>query len=462
MKFKIKRTLLKLASMKKRIHFLVFITILLTADICAQKPADIHSVILINNVQIFTGKEEETFIGNVLIVDNLINKISTAPIATNKSGNTKIIDGKGKFLMPGLIDAHTHLMFAGITQQTIMMSDIGFINLVAGKTAEQTLLRGFTSVRDMGGPVFGLKQAIDLGITTGPRIWPSGAFISQSGGHGDFRLPNEVPRLSNTGPSYAERVNAAIIADNPDDVRRAAREQLMLGASQLKLMAGGGVASSYDPLDVSQYTEAEFRSAVDAAENWGTYITVHAYTPKAIKTAIAGGVKCIDHGQLADETSAQLMSKNGIWWSLQVFLDDEDANPQSNPENRKKQIEMSAGTANAYSLAKKYKVKTAWGSDFLFDPSARVQQGKQISKMIKWYTSFEILKMVTADNAELLNLAGKRSPYQGKLGVIEEGALADILLVDGDVLKNINLIADPEKNFMLIIKDGVIYKNTIR
>ena len=237
--------------MKNTIRFLSFIAMLLTADASAQQPAIPNNVILLNNVQIFNGKEEKTIIGNVLIVDNLISKISATPIATNKSGNIKIIDGKGKFLMPGLIDAHTHLMFAGITQQTIMTADIGFVNLVAGKTAEQTLLRGFTSVRDLGGPVMVLKRAIDLGIIKGPRIWPSGAFISQTGGHGDFRMPNEVPRLTNTGPSYAERVNAAIIADNPDEVRRAAREQLMLGASQLKLMAGVGVASSYDPLDVS-------------------------------------------------------------------------------------------------------------------------------------------------------------------------------------------------------------------
>ena len=449
--------------MKIFFSFLALIALLFTTNGTAQPPAAAPgTTILINNVQIFNGKEEKTITGNVLIVDNLISKISTTPIATNKSGNTRIIDGKGKFLMPGLIDAHTHLMFAGITQQAIMTADIGFVNLVGGKTAEQTLMRGFTSVRDLGGPVFGLKRAIDLGIITGPRIWPSGAFISQTGGHGDFRLPNEVPRLSNSGPSYAERVNAAIIADNPDEVRKAAREQLMLGASQLKLMAGGGVASSYDPLDVSQYTEAEFRAAVEAAENWGTYVTVHAYTPRAIQTALAAGVKCIDHGQLADDATAKLMASKGAWWSLQVFLDDEDANPQPNPENRKKQVEMSAGTSTAYSLAKKYKVKTAWGSDFLFDPSARVQQGKQIAKMVKWYTSFEILKMVTADNAELLSLAGKRSPYQGKFGIIEEGALADILLVDGDPLKNINLIADPEKNFVLIMKDGVIYKNTIK
>ncbi|MEA1787112.1 amidohydrolase family protein [Arenibacter sp. GZD96] len=438
------------------------ILILISLVTKAQEPTTTGNITLINNVQIFNGKDEKTISGNVLLVGNRISKISTTAIATDKSGTTRIIDGQGKFLMPGLIDAHAHLMCAGITQQTILTADIGFVNLVAAKTAEQTLLRGITSVRDLGGPVLGLKRAIDLGIHKGPRIWPSGAFISQTGGHGDFRLPNEIPRLSNSGPTYSERVNAAIIADNPDDVRRAAREQLMLGASQLKLMAGGGVSSVYDPLDVSQYTEAEFIAAVEAAENWGTYVTVHAYTPKAIRTAIAAGVKCIDHGQLVDEATAQLMASKGIWWSLQVFLDDEDANPKSNEDSRAKQIEVSKGTANAYTLAKKYKVKTAWGSDFLFDPSARVQQGKQMAKMARWYTPFEILKMVTKDNAELLQLAGKRSPYQGVLGVIEEGALADILLVDGNPLQDINLIADPEKNFVLIIKDGVIFKNTLK
>lgn len=417
--------------------------------------------ILINNVRIFNGTEEKLISGNVLVAGNVIRDISTSAIALPKKNNVRVIDGKGKFLMPGMIDAHTHLMFAGISLQTIMMADIGFVYLVAGKTAEQTLMRGFTSVRDLGGPIFGLKAAIDAGITTGPRIWPSGAFISQTGGHGDFRMPNEVPRLSNTAPSYAERVNAAMIADSPDEVRKSSREQLMLGASQIKLMAGGGVSSSYDPLDVSQYTEAEFRAAVEAAENWGTYVTVHAYTPKAIQTAIAAGVKCIDHGQLADEATAKLMADKGIWWSLQLFLDDEDAIPQANPENRKKQIEMSAGTSTAYALAKKYHVKTAWGSDFLFDPASHMQQGKLIAKLKAWYTPYEILKMVTADNAALLGLSGLRSPYQGKIGVIEEGAFADMILIDGDPMKDIQLLADPDKNFVMIMKDGVVYKNTI-
>lgn len=441
--------------MKPNSYFLSLLCIVVTIALHAQDS------ILITNVRIFNGKEEKLLSGNVLVAGHEIRMISASTIVLPKKNNVQVIDGKGKFLMPGLVDAHTHLMFAGISMQTIMMADIGFVNLVAGKTAEQTLMRGFTSVRDLGGPIFGLKMAIDAGITKGPRIWPSGAFISQTGGHGDFRMPNEIPRLSNTAPSYAERVNAAMIADSPDEVRKAVREQLMLGASQIKLMAGGGVSSSYDPLDVSQYTEAEFRAAVEAAENWGTYVTVHAYTPKAIQTAIAAGVKCIDHGQLADEATAKLMADKDIWWSLQVFLDDVDANPQTKPENRKKQIEMSAGTSTAYALAKKYHVKTAWGSDFLFDPTARVQQGKLIAKLSAWYTPFEILKMVTADNAALLGLSGLRSPYQGKFGVIEEGALADMILIDGDPLKDIQLLADPDNNFVLIMKDGVVYKNTI-
>ena len=169
--------------------------------------------------------------------------------------------------------------------------------------------------------MFGLKRGIHSGLVTGPRIWPAGAFISQTGGHGDFRLPNELPPPP-AAFSFSERVGAAAIADSADMVRQRAREQLALGASQIKLMAGGGVASSYGPLDVTQYTVAELRAAVEAAENWGTYVTVHAYTPRAVRQAIEAGVKCIDHGQLLDDATAKLMAEKGIWWSLQPFTDD--------------------------------------------------------------------------------------------------------------------------------------------
>ena len=200
-----------------------------------------------------------------------------------------------------------------------MADDIGYTNLVAGVEATDTLMRGFTTVRDMGGPAFSLKRAIDEGLIVGPRIYPSGAMISITGGHGDFRQPFELPRTIGGPLTRTEQVGGSMIADSPDEVRLRAREQLMLGASQIKLTAGGGVASPHSPLDVSTFTEEELRAAVEAAENWGTYVTVHAYTPVAIQRAIAAGVKCIEHGQLMDEATARLMAEKGIWLSTQPF-----------------------------------------------------------------------------------------------------------------------------------------------
>ena len=397
---------------------------------------------------------------NVLIKENKIEKIATTPIAPERGGHATVIEGHGRVLMPGLIDAHVHLMFAGIAQTTALMADIGYIQLVAGKQAERTLLRGFTTVRDAGGPSFGLKHAIDEGVIPGPRIYPSGAFISQTSGHGDFRMPYEIPREPCAFLSHAESIGATAIADGVDQVLLRTREQLMRGASQIKVMAGGGVASDHDPLDVTQYSEAELRAAVGAAEDWGTYVLVHAYTPRAIQRAITAGVKCIDHGQLADEATAKMMAEKGIWWSLQPFLDDEDASPlpEGSP-NRQKQLQMTAGTDTAYKLAIKYKIKTAWGTDTLFDVKKAESEGRQLAKMTRWYTPAQAVKMATADNAELLAMSGPRNPYPGKLGIIEEGALADILLVDGDPLAKIKLIEDPDKNLLVIMKDGKIFKN---
>ena len=253
-----------------------------------------------------------------------------------------------------------------------------------------------------------------------------------------------------------------MIADSPDEVRVRVREQLMLSASQIKLTAGGGVASPNSPLDASTFTEAELRAAVEAAENWGTYVTVHAYTPVSIQRAIAAGVKCIEHGHLMDEATAQLISEKGLWLSTQAFPDDmADAFPPGSSE-RAKALEVFAGTDRTFALAKKYKIKTAWGTDILFSQGLAQRQGELLTKLVRWYTPAETLVMATGTNAKLLELSGKRNPYPGKLGVVEEGALADLLLVDGDPLANIKLIEDPTKNFVVIMKDGKIYKNTIK
>jgi len=417
--------------------------------------------ILINNVEIFNGKDAKTIKGNVLIENNIITKISTEGIVTDRSGFTQIIDGKGKFLMPGMIDAHVHLLFESIPQMQAMMSDFAMLNLIAAKAAEKQLLRGFTTVRDLGGGSLTLAKAIDMGLASGPRVYSSGAFISQTGGHGDFGLPTDVPRKIGE-LSYPERNGMVAVADGADNVLMRTREQLRQGATQIKLMAGGGVSSNYDPLDVTQYTEAEFKAAVSAAENWGTYVTVHAYTPDAIKTAIKAGVKCIDHGQLADEETAKLMAEKGIWWSLQPFIDNGESRfPEGSP-NRLKQDEMRQGTEIAYTFAKKYNIKTAWGTDILFDAKEATKQGSKLSALTRWYTPYEILKMATSSNAELLRMSGKRDPYQkGKLGEISVGAYADLILMNGSPLENIKLVENPDANFLIIMKDGVVYKNIL-
>lgn len=417
---------------------------------------------MFENVRIFDGVADKLSPpSNVLVIGNIIKTISTAPIAAPADMALKRIQCGGRTLTPGLIDAHTHIMFASLPQLAVLTSDVGFVNVAAVRAANDTLLRGFTTIRDMGGPAFGLKRGIDAGLVPGPRIWPSGAMISQTGGHGDFRLPTDFPARPGDYTN-SERVGGAAIADDPDTVRKRTRELLALGATQIKLMAGGGVSSSYDPLDVTQYTTPELHAAVEAAENWGTYVAVHAYTPKAVRQAIEAGVKCIEHGQLLDEPTVALMAEKEAWWSLQPFLDDEDATPfAAGTPNRKKQLQMFAGTDNAYKLAKQYKLKTAWGTDTLFDAKVASRQGAQLTKLTRWYPPIDILKMATSVNAELLGMSGLRSPYAGKLGVVQEGALADLLLMDGDPIANIKLIEDPEKNLLVIMKDGIQYKNTL-
>jgi imidazolonepropionase-like amidohydrolase len=418
--------------------------------------------VLFEDVRIFDGTADALSPpSNVLVVGNTIQAISTGPLSAPEGSTPIRIAGEGRTLMPGLIDAHVHMMFSSLPQVALLTGDLGFVNLVAGRAATEMLLRGFTSVRDLGGPVFGLKRAIDQGVLPGPRIWPSGAFISQSGGHGDFRLPNEIPADPGT-PSYSERIGAAVIADDPDMVRKRSREQLQLGASQLKLMAGGGVSSSYDPLDVTQYTEPELRAAVEAAENWGTYVAVHAYTPRAVQQALRAGVRSIDHGQLVDEETARMMAEADVWWSLQPFLDDRPSAFAEGTPNRIKQRQLYAGTDTAYALARRFGIKTAWGTDILFDAEAARRQNLELTKMVRWYTPVEVLRMATSGNAGLLALSGARSPYSGRLGVVAEGALADLLLVDGDPLADLSLLEDPARNLLVILKGGVIYKNSTR
>ncbi|WP_233443162.1 metal-dependent hydrolase family protein [Bradyrhizobium brasilense] len=413
--------------------------------------------VLFQNVRIFDGRNGAlSGPSNVLIRNNKIEKISTAAIAAD----AQVIAGDGRVLMPGLIDVHWHALLVRPTPAAVMASDVGYTNLLAAAEATATLMRGFTTIRDMGGPAFSLKRAIDEGLVAGPRIYPSGAMITITGGHGDFRPLSDLPRTIGGMLSRMERIGGAMVADSPDEVRVRAREQLMQGATQVKLTAGGGVASPFSPLDVSTFTEPELRAAVEAAENWGTYVAVHAYTPVAIQRSIAAGVKCIEHGHLMDDASARLMAEKGIWLSTQPFLDLSGATALG-PSEQDKMRQVVAGTDRVYGFAKKYKLKTAFGTDVLFSKALADRQGAMLTTLTRWYTPAEALIMATSTNAELLALSGLRNPYSGKLGVVEEGALADLLLVEGNPIDNIKLIEDPAKNFLVIMKDGKVYKNLL-
>ncbi|MET4086413.1 amidohydrolase family protein [Bradyrhizobium sp. S3.5.5] len=414
------------------------------------------SGVLFRNVRIFDGKNAAlSAASNVLIRNRTIEKISTTDIAATG----QVIDGGGRVLMPGLIDAHWHAMLVRPTPAAAL-GDVGYNNLLAASEATATLMRGFTTIRDMGGPSFGLKRAIDEGLVAGPRIYPSGAIITITGGHGDFRQLTDLPRTIGGMLSRMELIGGSLVADSPDEVRVRAREQLMQGASQVKLTAGGGVASPFSPLDVSTFTEPELRAAVEAADNWGTYVATHAYTPVAIQRSIAAGVRCIEHGHLMDEASAKLIAEKGVWLSTQPFLDISGA-AALGPSEQDKMRQVVAGTDRVYALAKKYKIKTAFGTDVLFSKALADKQGSMLAALTRWYTPAEALTMATSTNAELLSLSGLRNPYPGKLGVVEEGALADLLLVDGNPLDDIKLVEDPAKNFVVIMKDGGIYKNRL-
>lgn len=415
--------------------------------------------VVLTNLRFFDGTTLSMQTGRDIVIEG--GRITGLPATGTGPAEADIIDCGGRSVTPGLIDCHWHATLVSVSQLAALTQDISFVHLVAGQEAGATLMRGFTTIRDLGGPVFGLKMAIDNGVVAGPRIFPSGAMISQTGGHGDFRLLNTLPRMHANAPDYTESTGVAAIADGTDEVLRRTREQLMKGASQIKIMAGGGVASLYDPLDGMQFLQEEMEVAVRAAADWGTYVCAHVYTPQGIQRALRAGVKSIEHGQLADLESVQMMREEGAWWSIQPFLQDEDSNPWPNPVQQQKSQEVSNGTVRAFEMGRSEGVNMAFGTDILMNPGGSVKQGKNLTKLARFMSPLEALHMATGAAGELLAMSGERAPYDGPLGVIAEGALADILVWDGDPETSIDFLADPTNNLRLVMKGGRVFKETL-
>ncbi len=414
--------------------------------------------ILFTNFRLFDGRGTSLRDGLTLLVEG-------DRIAALDSGNpgpvegARVYDCGGRTLMPGLIDAHWHALLAGLPMSRLLTADAGYIYLAAAQEAERTLMRGFTSVRDLGGPVFPLKQAIDDGLVAGPRIYASGAMITTTGGHGDLRSLSEVPR-SAARLSEIEKMGAAMIADSEGDVRLRAREQLMLGASQIKLVAGGGVSSPRSPLDMTTFSETELSAGIGVARDWNTYAAVHAYASHTIRRALAAGAVCIEHGHLMDAAIARTMAERGVWLSTQPFLSAEDSVPLTGPQ-QDRLLQVVGGTDTVYRLAREHGIRTAFGSDLLFSPEMAARQGTMLGHLARWYTNGEALRMATGTNAELLALSGPRNPYPAPLGVIEAGAFADLLVVDGDPVADLSILAAPERSLRLIMKGGGVYKDRL-
>lgn len=439
-------------------QLLVFIGLLMS--ICNLTFSQDQSQVIIKNVNIFDGVNEKLQMGtDILIEGKLIKKIGK----NLSSKAATVIDGEGKTLIPGLIDAHWHTYYANAPQSILFTGDMSEVAIIGFLGAERTLMRGFTSVRDVGGNPFAVKKMTDTGKYPGPRIFASGPPIGQTGGHFDFRMKNDMPSNASDPLPYWERVGLIIMADGVDEVIKRSRENFRMGATQLKISGGGGVSSAYDDLDVQQYTFEEMKAAVDVAKTYNSYVAAHIFTDEATQTAIKAGVKSIEHGNLIiSDKTLQMMKDNDVWLSLQPLLNDEDALQFDNPYSQHKYELVTSGTENIYKKSKEMGIKVAFGTDMLFDPIAAENQGKMLAKLKRWYTPYEVLKMATSTNAELLMLCGPRNPYRdGELGVIKEGAYADIILVDGNPLENIDLVADPDNNFVVIIKDGKVYKNTI-
>jgi imidazolonepropionase-like amidohydrolase len=410
--------------------------------------------VLIENVRIFNGVDNDLTSGNLLIVDGSIEKISANPIAA--PDDATILAGNNRIVTPGFIDLHVHLGMhspSGLWREHATAA--GARSVAAAKFF---LDHGFTTIRDAGGTHPDLARAFNSGQLYGPRVFPSGAIVSQTAGHGDWRMPHE-PNPAHTGGNPYMTSDNAMMADGVDATLTAVRENLKNGATQIKIMGGGGVMSDYDPIHTLQPSPAEIRAAVQAAGDWGTYVLAHAYTSDAVTRLVENGVKCIEHGLLIDDATARMVKKNDVAISTQlvifrllVGMDD------LSDVQKEKAHQVRAGQENLIALLKKYEIATGFSTDFIFGQYKDLP--REFTERAKFWSNAEVLRQATSESARIIRMAGKLNRH-GNFGEIREGWVADLLLHEGELLEDLSLLADPHSNLALIMKDGKIIKNAL-
>ena len=443
-------------------------TLFSSVVIAADKTKQMPNQVLFKNVNVFNGTDNKIYKNHsVLVEGNIIKAISASEIKTN--ANATVIDGAGRTLLPGLIDMHTHLStFLPLAYAKSSLHPYAH-GALASLRAEEILMNGYTTVRDAGGAANYLRKIIDEGLTPGPRIYPTEQWITTTSGHGDFRgLNDEHPSLHGNHNFYSEYVS--IIADGPDETTRAVRSAFRNGATQIKLFASGGVTSEFDPLHSGPNAE-EIRAAVKVAKVWDTYVLTHAFTEKAIQLSIDNGVRSIEHAPFLTDKIAKTMIEKNIYLATSVapvfLIDVEVARKQYTASSFKKWKRVRDAAENALKvMAENKDLKVVLGSDLLGPWNNMKETDDKMNLDFKFFGeafgAYRTLKMATSIAGEMNLMTGKMNPYkEGVLGVIQKGAYADLLLVEGNPLKDIMLMTEPDKNFRVIMKDGVIYKNTL-
>lgn len=366
------------------------------------------------------------------------------------AGDARVVELGGRTVMPGLIDCHVHVCADGMVSYPTL-----FPSLVTARAAQllnETLLRGFTTIRDMGGADAGLRRAVEDGLFAGPRMFVSGRPLSQTGGHGDMRNPADAC------PACALRAeaNMMVVADGVDGVRRAAREEIRRGVDQIKIMASGGVSSPADPVDYDQYALDEIAAVVDEATRAGKYVAAHAYTPTAITRAVGSGVRTIEHGNFLDEAAAALMAARGaiLVPTLVVYrrVVQHAAEVGISAFHLEKAREVLATGARSLEIAQRAGVRMALGTDLFRAP--KQYQAEELLIRAEALPAAEVLRQATIHGAEVVRM-------QGRLGRVAEGYLADLLVVDGDPLADLRVLQDQGAQIAMIIKDGAFVKDRL-
>ena len=401
------------------------------------------NVLDVASLQFKTGQD-------VWVENGLIKSVGPHQPDVFIASDTKVVKAEGKTLMPGLIDCHVHVIAAHLNLNITANQPNVFATLRALPIMKGMLMRGFTTVRDAGGGDWNLAEATRTDMTIGPRIFASGRALSQTGGHGDGRPRSDVIEPC----SCSSRVGTlARVVDGVDNVRLAVREEIMKGANQIKIMASGGVASPNDPIHYLGYSEVEIRAIVEEAEHAGTYVMAHAYTPKAIYRAVAYGVRSIEHGNLIDEETAQFMAEKNAYMVPTLITYEALANEGASlglPAVSVAKIEtVRSQGQKALEILAKAGVKMALGSDLLGESHRHQSEELRIRASI--LGNGAALQQATLNAAELLNMSGQ-------LGVVQPGAIADLLLVNGNPLADISCLLGQGDHIEVIVKDGKLYK----